>query len=709
MSRRLHHLVFAAATLASGCNTLFGISEGTPRPVCTETPLEPLIDDMEDGDGSICALDGRNGFWYTVGDGTSSDLTPGLPFAPTKIPGGHGTSQYAARFTGSGFTDWGALMGFGLNRPGIGTLPYDASSAGGVKFWMRSNAPVTLEFLLPDTTLPRDGGTCADTPTARNCNNAYSFVITAPRNEWTEYEVPFSALSQPGGSVTWQPRYLLGIQFGVQPGAAFDVWVDDVRFYLCATPDCHPTCTDPAFPVSCATNNRDPAGCRPPGTACSAVVTWCSDPLVIDDMEDADSAICASGGRRGWWYALGDETPGATLTPRRDGDFVQAAIPGGRGASHRAARLSGSGFTDFGAVMGFALNAQAAGNLAYDARAFGGIKFWMKNSQSVHVLVPTVETAPPDQGGNCVGGLDANCTLWFGFKVTAPSNDWVEYRIPFSALDQIDGSTAWNPAHLLNINFASRRDTTFDMWVDDVQFYDCSDSECLPTCADPAFPVQCPPNAQAAAGCRRPGTDCGTFVLGCDASNTTRAPADGLVATFTGPTGGSDIGGDVVGLGDPAPTFTTDGALHVTLSRPARSTTPAPRLVYRFRDCVDASAFTGVQFSISGSLSGCSLHYFTEDSVHLEDDGDPMSHAEHGIGRPAALAPSVSFAASQITPVPQTVRVPFAAQSGGVPARPINPVKITGVGWAFAGDASTATGGPASCVADLIIDDVSFY
>ena len=45
--------------------------------------------------------------------------------------------------------------------------------------------------------------------------------------------MPFAALTQqPGGSATWNPRFLLGIQFVVGPGAAFDVWVDDIRFYL---------------------------------------------------------------------------------------------------------------------------------------------------------------------------------------------------------------------------------------------------------------------------------------------------------------------------------------------------------------------------------------------------------------------------------------------------------------------------------------------
>jgi hypothetical protein len=600
-------------------------------------------------------------------------------------------------------------MGFGLNHPGIGTLPYDASSAGGVKFWMRSTAPVSVQFLLPETTLPSDGGSCADTAAARNCNNAFSFLITAPSHDWVEYEVPYSALSQPGGSATWNPRFLLGLQFAVRPGAPFDVWIDDIRFYHCSTSDCHPTCTDPAFLLSCPANNLDPAGCRPSDANCGPVAPRCVDPLVIDDMEDGDSAICASGGRLGWWYSLGDDTPGATLTPRPGVDFPQAVIPGGRDASRYAARLTGSGFTDFGCIMGFALDSQAAGNVAYDASAFDGIKFFMKNSQPVHVLLPTVETAPRDQGGNCGEGPDApNCTWWFGFKITAP-NDWREYRLPFNAFDQSDGSAPWNPAHLLNINFAPRRDTTFDVWVDDVQFYKCADSECLPTCWDSAFPVRCPPNGQAAAGCRRQGTDCATFVLGCDASNTTRAPANGLVATFMGPTGGSNIAGDVVGLGDPALTFTTDGALHVTFNGHARSTTPGPLLAYRFRDCVDALAFTGVQFSISGSLSGCSLHYFTEDSVHLEDDGDPMAHTEHGVGRPGALAPSVSLAAGQITPVPQTLRVAFVSQAGGAPARAINPGKITGLGWAFSADASTAAGGPPPCVADLTIDDVRFY
>ncbi|MFL5304490.1 MAG: hypothetical protein ACJ8F1_04725 [Polyangia bacterium] len=709
MPRHLRHLVFATAMLASGCNSVFGISPGTPRPLCTSNPLEPLIDDLEDGDVYICTLDGRSGGWYTVADLTSSDLTPGFPFATTKIPGGRGTSQYAARFSGSGFTDWGAVMGFGLNQPGIGRLPYDASSAGGIKFWMKSNAPVQVQLLLPETTLPSDGGTCSDSAAGRNCNNAFSFQITAPSSDWTEYQVPFSALTQPGGSATWNPRFLLAVQFAVGPGAAFDVWVDDIRFYHCSTSDCHPTCTDPAFPVSCPATTHSAAGCRPPGTDCSSVATWCSDPSVIDDMEDADSEICGSGKRRGWWYGFGDGTPGGTLAPTDGGDFFPTAIPGGRGTSHYAARLTGSGFTGFGTILGLTLNAQPAGNMAYDASAASGIKFWMKNSQPVDLYIPTVETSPPAQGGACPdGAAGSNCGWWFDFKITAPSDHWVEYRVPFAALAQNDGSAPWNPAHLLNINFNPQRDTAFDLWVDDIQFYSCTGSDCLPTCADPAFPVQCPPNARYPAGCRRPGTDCATFVFGCDSSNTIHAPTDGLLATFAGTTGGSDVAGDILAFGAPAPTFTADGGLHVTLNAPATSTDPAPLVVYRFRDCVDASAFTGAQFSISGSLSGCTLRYFTEDSANLAYDGDPTSHTDHGTGSPGALPPFATLAAGQITSLPQTVKLPFSAHLSVTSALPINPAKITGLGWAFSADASTGAG-TTSCVADLTVSDVRFY
>src|SRR5664279_1243107 len=145
----------------------------------------------------------------------------------------------------------------------------------GVKFWMRSDVRVAVRFDLPETEDPNFGGECV----APNCLNHFSFQITAPSPEWTEYEVPFAALRQFGGSATWNPRLLLGLQFsvgpGAPPGAPFDVWVDDLRFYYqCKTALCLPTCADPAFPKACPARGRYPASCAPPGTDCAAIVNW---------------------------------------------------------------------------------------------------------------------------------------------------------------------------------------------------------------------------------------------------------------------------------------------------------------------------------------------------------------------------------------------------------------------------------------------------
>ena len=52
-------VVLVAALLSAGCNYMFGIKEGPPRPICAD-PL--VIDDMEDGKGDICKSNGRDGY-----------------------------------------------------------------------------------------------------------------------------------------------------------------------------------------------------------------------------------------------------------------------------------------------------------------------------------------------------------------------------------------------------------------------------------------------------------------------------------------------------------------------------------------------------------------------------------------------------------------------------------------------------------------------
>jgi hypothetical protein len=506
--RVLPLLALVGATLIAGCNRLFGIHEGTPRPMCTDLLM---IDDMEDGDRSICRTSGRTGGWYDLGDGTLGDLTPksDATFTPTRIEdGSRGSSRYAARFAGSGFTSWGALMGFDLLFP---RQAYDAGSlSAGITFWMKSNVPVSVEFPTSETVPINLGGECVDGATLEGCNQHFEFQITAPAEGWFEYQVPFNALSR-GGSAVWNPRHLHGVSFRVPQDTTFEVWIDDVAFYNCAGTECQPTCTDPQYPVSCRIGNGPRSSCAPPGTDCSAVATWCVDPLLIDDMEDGDAAICDSGEWYGDWSAGGDGTS-KDLTPADGAPFLQTAIPGGRGASRYAARLTGSGFWAWGAGMRFSLD-------SYDASQVSGIKFWMKSDVPVTVGfdTPATSSASTTVGAACQDSpTELNCGHVFSFEVGASGNAWVERTVPFAALRQTEafhgignllpGSATWDPSRLLGIDFGTLL-SAFDIWIDDVRFLACQGESCLPSCSEESQ-VACPAAGGRPADCWPKGTDC---------------------------------------------------------------------------------------------------------------------------------------------------------------------------------------------------------
>jgi hypothetical protein len=258
-----------------------------------------------------------------------------------------------------------------------------------------------------------------------------------------------------------------------------------------------------------------------PETGADAGTVGCTDPLMIDDMEDGDRFICNSGGRRGAWYTVDDGTS-TNLTPPLGGNFTQTMIPGGRGTSRQAARLTGSGFTIWGAAMGFNLNQMGSTIVPYDASATQGVKFWMKSNVPVYVNFPipaTLSLAEP--AGTCVDSAgEWNCDNLFGFPISVPTpGEWVEYDVPYAALTQetyrwdsegnpIYGNATFDPTQLVNIQFNVRGDETFDVWIDDIRFYSCAGSDCVPTCTNPAYPVACPARGAVTGGCRPIGTDC---------------------------------------------------------------------------------------------------------------------------------------------------------------------------------------------------------
>jgi hypothetical protein len=197
----------------------------------------------------------------------------------------------------------------------------------------------------------------------------------------------------------------------------------------------------------------------------------------------------------------------------------------------------------------------------------------------------------------------------------------------------------------------------------------------------------------------------------CTAEQTIAAPADGLISDFSDPDAGVNVkGGQVLAWSAgsaSAPTCSiAGGSLHITLDRPEAATDQYLGVVVGVggAGCIDAAAFTGVQFAISGSFSGCTLRFLANDDVHQ----DYTTGAPHAAGPAGSYAPQTTIAADQVTATPRILKLPFDGQWGGSPATPIDPARLILVGWQLDIDAN-ASSTPGSCIADLTIDDVRFY
>jgi hypothetical protein len=219
------------------------------------------------------------------------------------------------------------------------------------------------------------------------------------------------------------------------------------------------------------------------------------------------------------------------------------------------------------------------------------------------------------------------------------------------------------------------------------------------------------------------GADAGA-VLGCAMSD---PPPSMLIADFGGAADGglSVMGGIATPYGGAAaPTYTTNtGALVVKENAAATSAAQYVGLPIYFngssdgKDCLNASAYMGVQFDLSGTATGCMVQYSTNDSAHSDHTTDTVK----GAGPAGAYSPQITLTAAQITTAVQTIKIPFTgtgAPSGGMPASAIDPSKLTGIQWQFtipAGTAATGDGGATDggaaggCNATLTIDNISFY
>ncbi len=207
-------------------------------------PLD-FIDDMEDGNATIIARQGRNSEWYTYHDPTAGILVPdmGAPVVMEPIPGDRcGYSRRAMRVTGSGFSEWGAGFGFAFRYAsgpnGYAKTAYDGTFARGITFWARVGDPsITLvHFGINDQWSAPEGGHCDMTVTAgpTACYDSFGAMIPLT-TEWRRYAYSWGQLGQ---RMFGMPRTeidvatIYDLHFDVAMSSpVFDVWVDDIAFY----------------------------------------------------------------------------------------------------------------------------------------------------------------------------------------------------------------------------------------------------------------------------------------------------------------------------------------------------------------------------------------------------------------------------------------------------------------------------------------------
>jgi hypothetical protein len=112
--------------------------------------------------------------------------------------------------------------------------------------------------------------------------------------------------------------------------------------------------------------------------------------------------------------------------------------------------------------------------------------------------------------------------------------------------------------------------------------------------------------------------------------------------------------------------------------------------------CINASAYSGVSFTISGLMGTCSVVFSFGDSDHTTPASDPMRGA----------CTATSCYASQFAVTASTTSVAFGAtpDTPGQPVATVDQAKFTGVQWQF----KPATGSTAGCTGSMTVDNIKF-
>jgi hypothetical protein len=199
---------------------------------------------------------------------------------------------------------------------------------------------------------------------------------------------------------------------------------------------------------------------------------------LIDDVEDGDSLIVPVVGRNGSWWISSDGTAEGTITPPSDAAPPAERILGNRCQSEYGMRITGQGFTSWGANISITF-VYDAGFEPIDVSAFRGVMFWARvgETHTSPVRVQFQDSSTHPDGGVCdaTPGSAEECYNGWGIEVVPISTVWRLYQIDFSTLSQRDfgyRADAFDPTAVFGMEWGVMQNTVFDLWLDDIWFYE---------------------------------------------------------------------------------------------------------------------------------------------------------------------------------------------------------------------------------------------
>jgi hypothetical protein len=125
-------------------------------------------------------------------------------------------------------------------------------------------------------------------------------------------------------------------------------------------------------------------------------------------------------------------------------------------------------------------------------------------------------------------------------------------------------------------------------------------------------------------------------------------------------------------------------------------------------DCLDAHTYTGVEFDLSGSLTGtgCTMQFSINDSEHADMTQNPTDTKP--AGPKGSYAPQVTITSAELTATATPIKIPFTGPAGGSPSSAVDPTKLTGVQWQMTVPVAS-DGGATECVWNINISNLMFY